>query len=87
MYKRQTHDWSFASDLQRPYSSSQLIHTWADLAGLSFDEWDRSKSLVNDSFKPRPLLIGDPYIGQKKGLIDFSLIKPKKSDASEVVAK
>ena len=84
---RETHDWSFASDLQRPYSSSQLIHTWADLAGLSFDEWDRSKSLVNDSFKPRPLLIGDPYIGQKKGLIDFSLIKPKKSDASEVVAK
>jgi heptose-I-phosphate ethanolaminephosphotransferase len=51
---RETHDWSFAGDLGRPYSSSQLIHTWADLAGLSFDELDRSKSLVSDSFKPRP---------------------------------
>jgi heptose-I-phosphate ethanolaminephosphotransferase len=57
------------------------------LAGLSFDEWDRSKSLVSDSFKVRPLMIGDPYIGQKKGLIDFSLLKPKKADAAEVVVK
>ncbi|RUQ46791.1 phosphoethanolamine transferase CptA, partial [Corynebacterium pseudodiphtheriticum] len=84
---RETHDWSFAADLQRPYSSAQLIHTWADLAGLSFDEWDRSKSLVNDSFKPRPRLIGDPYARQQKSLIDFSLLKPKAADASDVVLK
>lgn len=83
---RETHDWSFAGDLHRPYSSSQLIHTWADLAGLSFDEWDRSKSLVSDSFKPRPLMIGNPYERQQKGLIDFSLMKPKKTTA-EVVLK
>ena len=74
---RETHDWSFAGDLGRPYSSSQLIHTWADLAGLSADELDRSKSLVNDSFKPRPLLIGNPFERQSKALIDFSLMKPK----------
>lgn len=84
---RETHNWSFASSLQRPSSSSQLIHTWADLAGLSFDEWDRSKSLVNDGFKARPLMIGDPYIGQKKGLIDFSMLMPKKPAAAEVVVK
>ena len=74
---RETHDWSFAGDLGRPYSSSQLIHTWADLAGLSADELDRSKSLVSDSFKPRPLLIGNPFERQSKALIDFSLMKPK----------
>ena len=74
---RESHDWSFAGDLGRPYSSSHLIHTWADLAGLSFDELDRSKSLVSDSFKPRPLLIGNPYEREQKALIDFSLIKPK----------
>ncbi|MEO6680795.1 MAG: phosphoethanolamine transferase CptA, partial [Pseudomonas sp.] len=74
---RDTHDWNFAADLSRPYSSSQLIHTWADLAGLSFDELDRSKSLVSDSFKPRPLLIGNPYERQQRPLIDFSLMKPK----------
>lgn len=82
---RQTHDWSFASDLNRPYSSSQLIHTWADLAGLSFDEWDPSRSLVNASFKARPLLIGDPYARQSKPLIDFSLMKPKTPVETKVV--
>jgi heptose-I-phosphate ethanolaminephosphotransferase len=59
-----------------------LIHTWADLAGLSFDELDRSKSLVSDSFKARPLLIGDPYQTEQRALIDFSLMKPKKPDAT-----
>ncbi|WP_130905614.1 MULTISPECIES: phosphoethanolamine transferase CptA [unclassified Pseudomonas] len=84
---RETHDWNFAADLGRPYSSSHLIHTWADLAGLSFDELDHSKSLVSDSFKPRPLMIGNPYERQQRALIDFSLIKPKAPVAAEVVLK
>ncbi|MEX5611554.1 phosphoethanolamine transferase CptA [Pseudomonas protegens] len=84
---RETHDWSFASDLSRPYMSSQLIHTWADLAGLSFDELDHSRSLVSDSFKPRPLLIGDPYSRQSRPLIDFSLMKPKAPVEATVVQK
>ncbi len=74
---RATHDWNLAGDLSRPYSSSHLIHTWADLAGLSFDELDRSKSLVSDSFKPRPLMIGNPYEREQRALIDFSLMKPR----------
>ena len=74
---RESHTWNFASDLGRPYSSSQFIHTWADLAGLSADELDDKKSLVSDQFVARPLLIGDPYSRPQKALIDFSLIKPK----------
>ncbi|WNF52871.1 phosphoethanolamine transferase CptA [Pseudomonas sp. SG20052] len=84
---RETHDWSFAGDLARPYSSSQLIHTWADLAGLSFDELDRSKSLVSDSFTPRPLMIGNPYERQSRPLIDFSLMKPKSTSTDPAVAQ
>lgn len=84
---RETHDWSFAADLGRPYSSSQLIHTWADLAGLSFDELDRSKSLVSDSFKPRPLMIGNPYEREQRPLIDFSLIKPKVAPVTPAVVQ
>ena len=84
---RETHDWNLAGDLGRPYSSSQLIHTWADLAGLSFDELDRSKSLVSDSFKPRPLMIGNPYERQVRPLIDFSLMKPKAAPVDPAVAK
>ncbi|WP_431145588.1 phosphoethanolamine transferase CptA [Pseudomonas alvandae] len=83
---RETHDWNLAGDLGRPYSSSHLIHTWADMAGLSFDELDRSKSLVSDAFKARPLLIGNPYQNQHKALIDFSLMKPK-GPAGQVVQK
>jgi len=77
---RESHDWSFAGELSRPYSSSQLIHTWADLAGLSFDELDRSKSLVSNDFTARPLLIGNPYQREHKALIDFSLMQPKKPE-------
>ena len=84
---RETHDWSFAGDLSRPYSSSQLIHTWADLAGLSFDELDRSKSLVSDSFKPRPLMIGNPYERQQRPLIDFSLMKPRGAPITPAVVQ
>ncbi|HJR30050.1 MAG TPA: phosphoethanolamine transferase CptA [Pseudomonas sp.] len=84
---RETHDWSFAGDLARPYSSSHLIHTWADLAGLSFDELDRSKSLVSDSFKPRPLMIGNPYERQQRPLIDFSLMKPKGAPGTAAVVQ
>ena len=65
----------YQTELSRPYSSSNLIHTWADLAGLQAAELDPSKSLVSANFKERPLMIGDPY--QPKSLIDFSLIKPK----------
>lgn len=72
---RSQHPADYRSELRRPYSSANLIHTWADLAGLSAPLLDRSKSLVSDAFKERPLVIGDPY--QPKSLIDFSLIRPK----------
>ncbi|PKH79521.1 hypothetical protein CXF97_17445 [Pseudomonas sp. Choline-02u-1] len=84
---KENHDWNFAGDLSRPYSSSQFIHTWADLAGLSSDELDRSKSLVSDSFVPRKLLIGDPYQAPRRALIDFSLMKPPHPVPAEVAQK
>jgi heptose-I-phosphate ethanolaminephosphotransferase len=68
----------FSAVLGRPASSSSLVHTWADLAGLDFAEHDPSRSLVGADFKPRPLLIGDPQ--KPQNLIDFSLIKPKSTD-------
>ncbi|TWH76069.1 heptose-I-phosphate ethanolaminephosphotransferase [Azomonas agilis] len=83
-----------SGSLHRPYSSSHFIHTWADLAGLSFNELDLSKSLVSHQFKTRPVLVGDPE--QPKGLIDFSLVKPNEvqpntkppaSNSSEFVQK
>lgn len=81
---REDHAWNFTRDLSRPYSSSQFIHTWTDLAGLSADELDDKKSLVSDQFVARPQLIGNPYQRPQKALIDFSLIKPKHPTPADV---
>jgi heptose-I-phosphate ethanolaminephosphotransferase len=55
--------------LNRPYSTSHFIHTWADLVGFEFSEFDSSKSLINEAFKEKPLLVGDPKVkGQLKAL-------------------
>jgi heptose-I-phosphate ethanolaminephosphotransferase len=46
--------------LERPYSMSHFIHTWADLAGLRFDDYEPHKSLIGPEFKALPLLVGNP---------------------------
>jgi heptose-I-phosphate ethanolaminephosphotransferase len=46
--------------LERPYSMSHFIHTWADLAGLQFTDYEPHKSLINPAFETLPLLVGDP---------------------------
>lgn len=53
----------------RSYSSSHLIHTLSDLAGLSYDRYEPAKSLVNQQFAAAPRWIGDPY--RKDGLHEF----------------
>lgn len=59
----------FASMRDRPYALYDFIHTWSDLAGLSYRNYDASKSLVSQTFTERELRIGDPY--RRKQLIDF----------------
>jgi heptose-I-phosphate ethanolaminephosphotransferase len=81
----QTHDWNFDSIHNRPYSSSNLIHTWSQLAGLSFDELDTSKSLVSFDFKERPRLIGDPYAKQKS-LTDFKTLEGAAAQPAETAS-
>lgn len=49
------------ANLQRPYSNAHFIHSWADLANISFDELDRTKSLASPLLKDYPLLVGDPF--------------------------
>jgi heptose-I-phosphate ethanolaminephosphotransferase len=46
--------------VNRPYSTSHFIHTWADLTGITFKDFDPSKSIINKAFEKRPLLIGNP---------------------------
>ena len=63
------HPRDFSRALDRPYSTSHFIHTWADLAGLSFDGFDPAKSVLSEQFREHPLLVGDPY--EKKPLTDL----------------
>ena len=58
------------------------------MAGLSFDEHDRSKSLVSPAFVARTRYIGDPY--QPSSLRDFGdLAKQQgaKGDEQSVTSK
>jgi len=68
---------SFDSMLDRPYSNAHFIHTWSDLAGLSYDRFQPEKSLVNPDFKPHTRWIGSPEA--KGGLRDFDAILTKES--------
>ena len=46
--------------IHRAYSTSDFIYTWADLAGISFDNFDASRSIVSPLFTDHPIWIGDP---------------------------
>ena len=59
----------------RPYQLSHFIHTWADLAGLRFDGFDATKSLVNPAFRERPILVGNPDTPQ--GLTDLHALSAR----------
>ena len=55
------HPRDFAGDVNRKYSSSELIHTWSDLAGLRYDGYEPTRSLVSPDFVETTRWIGNPY--------------------------
>ena len=65
----------------RAYSSSHLIHTLSDLAGLSYDRYEPAKSLVNPQFVVAPRWIGDPY--SKNGLHEFDSLPNDSADKTQ----
>lgn len=56
-------DWQ--ADTDRPFQSSDFMHTLADMMGIRFDGWESSRSLVSDSFQPHQRLIGNPEMPTK----------------------
>lgn len=64
-----THPNNYKDYADRKYSTQHLIHTWSDLAGLSYDLYEPSKSMLNPNFTESTRWIGDPY--DKDGLIDY----------------
>ncbi|EMS7478511.1 phosphoethanolamine transferase CptA [Salmonella enterica subsp. enterica] len=66
------HPRDFSQDVDRKYSSSELIHTWSDLAGLTYDGYDPTRSITNPQFKETTRWIGNPY--KKNALIDYDML-------------
>jgi heptose-I-phosphate ethanolaminephosphotransferase len=54
------HPRSFSDMTNRKYSTTHLIHTWSDLAGLRYDRYQPEWSVVNPAFKPFTRWIGNP---------------------------
>ncbi|GJH75994.1 hypothetical protein ECZC06_55880 [Escherichia coli] len=66
------HPRDFSQYIDRKYSLAELIHTWSDLAGLTYDGYDPTRSLVNPQFRETTRWIGNPY--KKNGLTDFDTL-------------
>lgn len=66
------HPRDFSQDVNRKYSSSELIHTWSDLAGLSYEGYDATRSITSPQFTPMKRWIGNPY--KKNGLKDYDAL-------------
>lgn len=69
---QQAHPRSFAGDVNRKYSSSELIHTWSDLAGLTYDGYDATRSITSPQFVETTRWIGNPY--KKNALRDYDTL-------------
>lgn len=69
---RTAHPQDMRADADRKYSSSELIHTWSDLAGLSYDGYDPTRSIVNPAFQETTRWIGNPYM--KNALRDYDTL-------------
>lgn len=72
---RQSHPRDLGQYLTRPYSSAHLIHTWSDLAGLSYDGFLPQYSLVSDQYQNVPRWVGDPK--GEKDLVRFDDLPPE----------
>ncbi|WP_202302550.1 phosphoethanolamine transferase CptA [Dryocola clanedunensis] len=66
---QENHPRDFSDDVNRKYSSSELIHTWSDMAGLSYDGYDATRAITSPQFVETTRWIGNPY--KKKGLFDY----------------
>lgn len=69
---QETHPRDLAADVDRKYSSSQLIHTWSDLAGLRYDGFDPTRSITSPQFVQATRWIGNPY--KKNALHDYDAL-------------
>ncbi|MDR2953786.1 MAG: sulfatase-like hydrolase/transferase [Prevotella sp.] len=46
-------------DTDRPYSTSDFIYSISDIAGLSYEDYNDSRSLFSSTFIPKPRFVGE----------------------------
>lgn len=73
-----------ANALDRPYSLSDFIYSWADLAQIRFKSFDPTRSVFHPEFIPHKRWIGNPV--QAKNLINYDQMFPDSQSPSYHVA-
>ncbi|EET5625815.1 phosphoethanolamine transferase CptA [Escherichia coli] len=63
---------TFSEYINRKYSLADFIHTWSDLAGLRYDNYEPERSILNQHFKEITRWIGNPY--KKNALTDYDTL-------------
>ncbi|MGV8268356.1 phosphoethanolamine transferase CptA, partial [Pseudomonas aeruginosa] len=81
---QQTHPRDLQALVDRRYSSEDLMHTWSDLAGLNYDLFDPTKSLVSNDFQHDVRCICNPFAHNV--LRAFDKLPPDKAVAGQQVA-
>jgi heptose-I-phosphate ethanolaminephosphotransferase len=85
---QETHPVDFSDMLGRKYSNGDLIHTWSDLAGLSYGGFQPELSVVNPAFVESTRWIGNPQA--KNDLRDYDALfkpEPRKIARTRVAAR
>ncbi|EIG8497948.1 phosphoethanolamine transferase CptA, partial [Escherichia coli] len=63
---------TFSEYINRKYSLADFIHTWSDLAGLRYDNYEPERSILNQHFKEITRWIGNSY--KKNALTDYDTL-------------
>lgn len=75
----------FRKMVDRKYSNAHFIHTWSDLAGLSYDNYLPESSLVNKKFIYETRWIGEPTKNKLKSFDELFGGKPNNANNINVV--
>jgi heptose-I-phosphate ethanolaminephosphotransferase len=79
-------NWQLASKLSnkairsRQYDNADLIYTWSDLIGLTYDRYEADESILSEQFSEDAILVGDPrgpHIAALKGTLTHAINQKK----------
>jgi heptose-I-phosphate ethanolaminephosphotransferase len=56
--------------LDRQYNNADFIYTWSDILGMTYQEYDKAKSIFSADSDNDQIIVGDPYRPKKLHQLD-----------------